>query len=103
MIDLIKKAMLTGVGLAALTKDKVEELAKEFAKATQLSGEKGKEFVDEMVSRSEKARKDLEATVQRFTAESLKRLNVPTRDDIANLSDRIAELERILASKAPGQ
>jgi len=31
MIDLIKKAMFTGIGIASLTKDKVEEIAKEFA------------------------------------------------------------------------
>ena len=31
MFDLIKKTMLTGVGLAAMTKDKVEALAKELS------------------------------------------------------------------------
>ena len=101
MVDLFKQAFLTGVGLAALTAEKAEEIAKEFAKTAQLSGDKGKEFVNEVMSRSAKARKDMEATVQRFTAESLRRMNIPTREDIAALSDRIAELERIVASKTP--
>jgi polyhydroxyalkanoate synthesis regulator phasin len=99
MMDLFNKAFLTGVGLAALTAEKAEEFAKELAKTAQLSGEKGKEFVDEVMARSEKARHDLEAVVQRLTAESLKRLNLPTRDDIAKLNDRVAELERMVASK----
>lgn len=99
MIDMLNKAFLTGIGLAALTAEKAEEMAKEFAKTAQLSGEKGKEFVNEVVARSDKARHDLEGVIQRVTAESLKRMNIPTRDDIEKLSDRIAELERALASK----
>ncbi len=37
MFDLIKKTLLTGVGLAVMTKDKVEELGKEFASQAKLS------------------------------------------------------------------
>ncbi len=99
MTELIKKALLAGVGLAAMSKDKVEELAKEIAHTAQMSGDKGKEFVDEMVARSSKTRKDLENTVQRFVTDQLKRLNLPTRDDIGALQSRIEELERSLADK----
>lgn len=103
MMDLIRKTLLTGVGLAALTKEKAEEVAKELLKATELSGEKGKEFVDEVVARSEKARKDLESTVERLVGESLHRLNLPTRDDIARLQARIDELEQSIRASHPGQ
>ena len=44
MFDLIKKTLLTGVGLAVMTKDKVEELGKEFASQAKLSELEGKEF-----------------------------------------------------------
>ena len=44
MFDLIKKTMLTGVGLAAMTKDKVEELAKELSKKGKLSEKEGKDL-----------------------------------------------------------
>ncbi len=101
MVDLIKKALLTGVGLAALTKEKAEEVGREIAKAAQLSGDKGKEFVDEVVARSEKARTELEATVQRLTTDALARMNLPSRDDIRALTERVAELERLLASRTP--
>jgi len=99
MVELIKKTLLAGVGLAALSKEKAEELAREIASATQTTGEKGKEFVDEVVARSARARKDLEETVQRYVTEQLKRLNLPTKDDIAALNARIEELERTLAGK----
>jgi polyhydroxyalkanoate synthesis regulator phasin len=60
MFDIIKKTMLTGVGLAAMTKDKVEELAKELAEKGKLSEKEGRDLVDELLKKSEQARKDLE-------------------------------------------
>jgi polyhydroxyalkanoate synthesis regulator phasin len=98
MFDLIKKALLTGVGLAVLSKEKAEEMAREIAEAAKLSSDKGQEFVDEVVGRSEKMRKELEETVQRVVNDSLKRTDLATRDDIAQLRARIEELERNLAS-----
>jgi polyhydroxyalkanoate synthesis regulator phasin len=98
MFDLIKKTLLTGVGLAVLSKEKAEEMARDIADAAKLSSDKGQEFVDEVVGRSEKMRKELEETVQSVVNDSLKRIDLPSRDDIAQLRARIEELERTLAS-----
>jgi polyhydroxyalkanoate synthesis regulator phasin len=98
MFDLIKKAMLTGVGLAVMSKDKAEALARELAETAKLSSDKGQEFVDEVVGKSEKMKKELEQNVQRVVNETLKRTDLPTRDDLAQLRARIEELERTLAS-----
>jgi polyhydroxyalkanoate synthesis regulator phasin len=65
MLDLIKKTMLTGVGLAAMTKDKVEELAKELAEKEKHTEKEGKELVDDLLKKSEKAKKDLEAEIEK--------------------------------------
>jgi polyhydroxyalkanoate synthesis regulator phasin len=95
MIDLLKKTLLAGVGLTLLTKDKVEELAREMAKSAQLSREKGEEFVEEAVARAEKGRADLEATVQRLVREALAKADVPTREDYARLAARVERLEQV--------
>jgi len=98
MFDLIKKAMLTGVGLAVMSKEKAEAMAREIAETAKLSSDKGQEFVDEIVGKSEKMRKDLEERIQRIVNETLKRADVPSRDDFDQLRARIEELERNLAS-----
>lgn len=100
MTDLIKKTLLMGVGLAALTKDKVEELAREVAHNAKLSSDKGQEFVDTVVDRAERARADLEARVQRLVQENLKKAHVPTHDDLAALQTRVEQLELRLAAKS---
>lgn len=64
MLDLIRKTMLTGVGLAAMTKDKVEALAKELPEKGKLSEKEGKDLFRELLKKSEQARKDLETKVE---------------------------------------
>jgi polyhydroxyalkanoate synthesis regulator phasin len=99
MIDLLKKTVLAGVGMTLMTKDKVEEVARDIANTAQLSAEKGEEFVNEAVKRAERSREDLEATVRRIVDETMKRANLPTRDDLAQLSARLEKLEQHCANK----
>jgi polyhydroxyalkanoate synthesis regulator phasin len=100
MIDAVKKMLLAGVGITLMTKDKVEELAREVAKSAQLSTEKGQEFIDEAVARAKKGRAELDALVQRAVNDAVKRANLPSGDDIARLTARLERLEQVLASKS---
>jgi polyhydroxyalkanoate synthesis regulator phasin len=100
MIELMKKTMMMGFGLAAMTRDKVEELAREMAKQADLSAEKGQEFVNEVMDRAEKARGDFESSVQKAVNEQLKNINIATREDVADLTARLEKIEQALASNA---
>jgi len=100
MSDRVKKTFLAGIGAAAMTMDRVEQMARELANSAQLSSEKGQAFVDEAVARAQKARADMQANVQRMVNDALARTNVATREDIAQLVARIEKLERDLAAKS---
>ena len=89
MFALIKKALLTGVGLAVMTKDKAEELGRELVERGEISEKEGKEFVDELLKKSEQASKDFEKKVEKTVQKALAKLNVATKDDIAELSSKI--------------
>lgn len=93
MFDLIKKTMLAGVGLAVMSKEKAEAAAKEIAESAKLSSEKGQEFIDEVVGKSEKMRKDFEEMIAKAVNEALKRADLPSRDDLAALNQRVDDLE----------
>ncbi|MBW1775327.1 MAG: polyhydroxyalkanoate synthesis regulator [Deltaproteobacteria bacterium] len=99
MFDLIKKTMLTGVGLASLTKDKVEKLAKELAKKGKLSEEEGKKLVEDLSKKSEKAKKDLEAQIEGVVKNTMEKMNLATREDMLSLTKRIKKLEQALKKK----
>jgi len=93
MFELIKKTMLAGVGLAAVTKDKVEELARELTEKGEMSEKEGKELIDELLKKSEQARKDLETKVEDTVRKVLGKMAVATKEDIDSLSERIKNLE----------
>lgn len=99
MFDLIKKTMLTGIGLAAMTKDKVEGLAKELIEKGELSEKEGKELVDELLKKSEQAGKELESKIEGLVQEALGKMDLASKKDISQLAARIELLEK----KEPGQ
>ena len=93
MIELAKKTLLAGIGLAFMTKDKAEEIAKKIASEAKIAEGEGKKFVDELVKRSEDAKSNVEKLVNDTVTAALNKLEIPTRADVKKLEDRIKELE----------
>jgi polyhydroxyalkanoate synthesis regulator phasin len=92
MVDLIKKALYTGLGMAVLTKEKAEELIKELASQSSLSEHEGKELVDGLMKQSETARNDFQSKVDETVMTVVNRLNLATKDEVAALKAKIEEL-----------
>jgi len=106
MIDLIKKTLLTGVGLAVMTKDKVEELGRDLASQAELSEKEGREFVDTLLKQSETARDEFESRVGATVKKAVESLNLVHKDELAKLQARVdalaAELETHKSTSAHG-
>ena len=96
MLDLMKKAISTGLGLAFMTKEKIEEFSKEIIEKGKLSETEGKEFIDQIQKKAEEARKKLQEQIQITVNNTLKKMNVATRDDISRVEK---QLEKLAASK----
>jgi polyhydroxyalkanoate synthesis regulator phasin len=92
MIDLIKKALYTGVGMAVLTKEKAEELVKELTQQAKLSEQEGKELFDGLLKQSDQARVDFQAKVDDAVLSVIKRLNLVSKDELEMLQNKVAEL-----------
>jgi polyhydroxyalkanoate synthesis regulator phasin len=93
MVDMIKKTLLAGVGLAFMTKEKAEEVAKKFVQDTKIAEGEGKKFVDELLKRSEEAKKSAEKLVETAVHTAVTRLDIPTRAEMRKMEERIQELE----------
>ena len=94
MFDLIKKTMLTGIGLAAMTKDKVEEMVKDLTEKGEISEKEGKEFLDDLLKKSEQTRKDLEIKMEGMVHKVLGKMDLAIKKDIDNLEERVKNLEK---------
>ncbi|MFH1037123.1 MAG: polyhydroxyalkanoate synthesis regulator [PVC group bacterium] len=91
MIDLIKKTMYMGLGLAYLTKEKVEEISRELVKKGELSEREGRDLVDDLAKKSEEAKKALDKRIDRIIKDTLDRLNVATKDDLKALEKKLTK------------
>jgi polyhydroxyalkanoate synthesis regulator phasin len=92
MVDLIKKALYTGVGLAVLTKEKAEELVKELTQQAKLSEQEGKELFEGLLKQSEQARNEFQGKVDEAVLTVVKRLNLATKDEVESLKAKVEEL-----------
>ncbi|MCP3899545.1 MAG: hypothetical protein GY707_07525 [Desulfobacteraceae bacterium] len=99
MIDLIKKAMFTGIGVATLTKEKIEEVSRDFVEKGKLSEIEGRKLVEELISHSEASKKDLELLVEENVKSVLKKMNIATSSEIEELKDDLKELKSVLSKK----
>jgi polyhydroxyalkanoate synthesis regulator phasin len=93
MVKLLKKSLHASVGMALLSRDKAEGLAKAIAKETRGSLAQGKNLVDDLVKKSEETRLTIERMVQAKVEKALKKTSLATRREVAALEERIRALE----------
>jgi len=92
MIELIKKAVLTGVGIASLTKDKIEDLAKELVVKGKMSEQEGEKLVQEILDRAEESRTNINNQTEKIVRKTITKMQLASREDIENLQ---AEVEKL--------
>ena len=97
MPDLIKKTLLTGIGLALKTWDEVEDLAKEIADKSKMSEKEGSNFLKDIQKKYEDAQKKLEARVEKTVKDFLKKADVVTGDELKALKKEVRELKKIIS------
>jgi len=94
MIDLVKKSMLAGLGFASITKDKVEEIAKDLMKQGSLSEQEGRKFVEEMMGYAEKTKGDVEKYIDKRIENTLVKLDLARKSDVEELRAEIKNLQK---------
>ena len=102
MKELLKNVVYAGVGAAFLTRDKIEELRNELVERGKLTAEEGKEFVDDLIKKSESAKDQLELWLNRQIEDRIKSLNLATADEVADLRRKIEELQ-VVINKQSGE
>jgi polyhydroxyalkanoate synthesis regulator phasin len=105
--DLIERTFLVGVGAAAFTKDRVQELVEEFVRKGQLSSEEGRDLVEKLVARSRDEARSAVKKADSSLQGVLHDLGVISRRDVEDLESRVRRLEHRVAllegtPEAPG-
>ena len=99
MPDLIKKTLLTGVGLALKTWDEVEDLAKELVDKGKMNEKEGGKFIKDLHKRYEDTQQKLEARVEQAVGKFLKKANVVTGDELKALKKEVRDLKKMISNE----
>jgi polyhydroxyalkanoate synthesis regulator phasin len=98
MIELIKKAVFTGIGIASLTKDKIEDLAKELATKGKMSEQEGEKLIQEILNRAEESRTTLNSQTEKLVRKTIDKMQLARSEDIDLLKAEVAMLHEEIAS-----
>ena len=92
MLELSKKLLLSGIGVAVLTKEKIEGIVRELIKQGEISKEEGIKLVKEVLQKGEEMQKTLETKIELGINKAMERLNIPTRKEIQELREKLEKL-----------
>ncbi len=98
--ETVRSVLLAGIGALALTKDEIEEILNRLVERGELAEKDARRLFEELKGRPKKEVEVWEERLSKALEPRLKRmleqLNLPTRDDVQALSERIRTLEEKL-------
>ena len=93
MLELIEKAVMTTIGVAAITQKKAEELVCEMKEKYKLSEEEGKQLVERFQSMARENREKVQEMAAVEVQKVVDRLGLVSVDEFERLKKRVQELE----------
>jgi polyhydroxyalkanoate synthesis regulator phasin len=86
--EIVKRAMLAGLG----AQEKAKELIDELVKAGELSKGEAASLVKEWTSKAEQSTKDVDVKFKDAAAGVLEKLNIPSKDEFEKLEKKVQSL-----------
>ena len=93
-MDIIKKAMLLGLGVLSLTKEKAEELVDDLIKRGEVAREERFKMVDKLLKEAEKQEEELVRKISETVQKVITDIGLPTKKDLDEISKRLEEIEK---------
>jgi polyhydroxyalkanoate synthesis regulator phasin len=93
MLELLEKAVMTTIGVAAITQKKTEELVAEMKERYKLSEDEGKNLVDRIQNIAKESREKVRELAECEVQKVVDRLGLVSREEFDRLSKRVQDLE----------
>lgn len=92
MFETLDKMMLAGLGAISMTRERAEKIFDEYVSRGKLEKESRTGFVKAIMDAADKNRDELEKLVAKQVRETVEHLNLPTREDVQRLEQKIDKL-----------
>lgn len=98
MKDLLEKFVNVGLGIFALSREKVEKMVDELAEKGEISKSEAQEMIQRIMEKGEEQKNELNEYISKQVEKVLAKLNVATKSDVVT-EERIREIIREELSK----
>ncbi len=93
-LEMMKKIMLTGIGLALKTRSEMENMARDMIKKSKMSEAEGRKFVADVTKKYEQSRNEMEKTIRKGIAEYMAGADIASRKELNALKKEINNLKK---------
>jgi polyhydroxyalkanoate synthesis regulator phasin len=87
--EILRKTLLFGIGVGAITKEKADELVNEMKKKGYVDVEEGKKLVNDLLGQSLRAQKQIRSLIESQVKDALKKSPFATKQDLKNLEKKL--------------
>jgi poly(hydroxyalkanoate) granule-associated protein len=98
MLVSLRRVLLAGVGAIVLAQEEIEDFVRRLVDRGDIAEDEGRMLVEDVLDqrnqRLREVREGIGERIDRSTEEVYKRLNIPTRSEIRNLSEQIEALSK---------
>jgi len=92
--DVVRRMMLAGIGAIAIKHDEIEEFVDKLVERGEIARKDGEDLIEEMRERHKKYLRGEEGQTHKRVAGFLDHIQIPTKTDVNELSEKIAALEK---------
>lgn len=94
LFEASRKVLLAGIGAVALAQDEIEDFIGKLVERGEIAEQDGKRLFSEIMDKRKKSADKAEDEFTKRVEEILDRMNVPTKDDIKKLGEKITNLTK---------
>ena len=94
LFEASRKVLLAGIGAVALAQDEIEDFIGKLVERGEIAEQDGKRLFSEIMDKRKKGANKAEDEFTKRVEEILDRMNVPTKDDINKLGQKITNLTK---------
>ena len=94
--DVVDKLLKAGIGLFAMTEEKVKKFVDELVERGEISGTRSKSLADGISKRFEKGRQEWTGKFAQEMRKVLSNLDIPSRSEVELIKEDLREIKREL-------
>lgn len=97
-MDIIRKAMLLGIGVLSLTKDKAEEVVDDLIKRGEVASGDRFRAVDNLLREADRQQEEFTRKLSASVQKVLTEMGLPSRKDLDEISLRLKDIDTKLSA-----